>query len=177
MSFVSLKEFQEYTSSYDKESLQREYIDSAIDIVTDYLGYDAELKTYSRVFNGTGTNELRAGAKPIRLVFSLKIDNISISGNDIYFKDSEFIYLRHAIFPAGINNIEVEYTAGYENNDMPNILKTTVLRIGAILQAEGDNNIAVSSKSFGDSGNRVFMNYTNFDKYLLPISSYKLLRI
>ncbi|MDR0722096.1 MAG: hypothetical protein LBF75_04775 [Treponema sp.] len=58
---------------------------------------------------------------------------------------------------------------------MPYIIKLTVLRIAALLQAESDSNIGITSKSFAESGSRTFMNYTNFDKYLLPIAGYKLL--
>jgi hypothetical protein len=60
---------------------------------------------------------------------------------------------------------------------LPNIIKLTGLRIAALLQTEGDSNIGVTGKSFGDSGSRTFVNYTNFDKYLLPISKHRLLGI
>ena len=60
---------------------------------------------------------------------------------------------------------------------IPQVIIMTVLRIAAILMSESDSNIGVTSKSFGDSGGRTFINYTNFDKYLLPLSSYRLLSI
>jgi hypothetical protein len=60
---------------------------------------------------------------------------------------------------------------------MPRIITITALRIASILLSESDSNIGVTSKSFGDSGGRTFINYTNFDKYLLPLSAYRLLSI
>jgi hypothetical protein len=60
---------------------------------------------------------------------------------------------------------------------LPNIIKTTVLRIAALLQTESDSNIGVTSKSFGESGSRTFVSFTNFDKYLLPISKYRIIAI
>jgi hypothetical protein len=60
---------------------------------------------------------------------------------------------------------------------MPSIITMTVLRIASILESESNSNIGVTSKSFGDSGSRSFINYTNFDKYLLPLSSYRILAI
>jgi hypothetical protein len=60
---------------------------------------------------------------------------------------------------------------------MPKIITMTVLRIASILESESNSNIGVTSKSFGDSGSRSFINYTNFDKYLLPINGYRLLSI
>jgi hypothetical protein len=64
-----------------------------------------------------------------------------------------------------------------DGTDMPKIIKLTIMRIAAVLQTESDGNIGVTSKSFGNSGDRTFMSYTNFDKYLLPLSNYKLLAI
>jgi hypothetical protein len=60
---------------------------------------------------------------------------------------------------------------------MPRIITITALRIASILLSESDSNIGVTSKSFGDSGGRTFINYTNFDKYLSPLSAYRLLSI
>ena len=62
-------------------------------------------------------------------------------------------------------------------NYLPEIIKSSILRIAALLQSESDSNTGITSKSFGDSGSRTFINYTNFDKYLSPISNYRLLRI
>ena len=61
--------------------------------------------------------------------------------------------------------------------ETPEIIKLTVLRIAALLQSESDSNIGVTSKTFGDSGNRTFINTVNFEKYLQPISQYKEIRI
>jgi hypothetical protein len=61
--------------------------------------------------------------------------------------------------------------------DPPAVIVLTALRIATLLQTESDNNIGITSKTFGDSGTRVFTNYTNFDKYLLPLSAYKDLTI
>ena len=53
----------------------------------------------------------------------------------------------------------------------------TILRIAALLESESNQNIGVTSKTFADSGNRTFVNHTNFGKYLFPISRYRLKRI
>ena len=61
--------------------------------------------------------------------------------------------------------------------EIPEIIKLTIMRIAAILQTEGDSNIGITSKSFGDSGTRTFINTVNFDKYLIQISNYRKIRI
>jgi hypothetical protein len=60
---------------------------------------------------------------------------------------------------------------------VPALLRQTTLRIAALLLSESDNNIGVTSKSFADSGSRSFLNYTNFDKYLAPLSRHRLVMI
>jgi hypothetical protein len=66
---------------------------------------------------------------------------------------------------------------GFIEITIPPIFKQTALRIAALLLTEADQNIGVTGKSFGDSGSRTFINYTNFDKYLSPLSKYKLVVI
>jgi hypothetical protein len=96
------------------------------------------------------------------------------------------LYIIIRYFHAEKRNIKVKYDAGWgtiinddEKNSeyLPGIIKMTVLRIASLLQNESDSNIGITSKSFADSGTRTFINYTNFDKYLIQISNYKLLVI
>jgi hypothetical protein len=186
MSYVSLEEFKKYSNVYGEDDLQQNYIDSAENIVNTYLGYSPTLHNYIQYFNGTGANELQLKSKPIATIISVEINGESIPLSEFsIFMDSEFIYY-NKIFPCGKRNIKIEYDAGYgitidddvvNSEYVPSIIKMTVLRIAAILQAESDSNIAVSSKSFGDSGTRTFINYTDYSKYLLPISIYKLIVI
>jgi hypothetical protein len=84
----------------------------------------------------------------------------------------------------GGSDTDKRYDDDYDGGDayetarfLPEVIKLTALRIATLLQTEGDNNIGVTSKSFGDSGARTFVSYTNYDRYLLPISKYKLLVI
>ena len=93
-----------------------------------------------------------------------EIDEPIIDGGNSNSEYENIIDCGNSLFKSNINYI-------------PEIIKSTILRIAAILQSESDSNIGVTSKSFGDSGNRTFINYTNFDKYLQPISSYRILRI
>jgi len=73
----------------------------------------------------------------------------------------------------------LNYKTGELEDDfeMPEIIKLTILRIASLLQTESDSNIGVTSKSFGDSGNRTFVNTVSFDKYLIQISQYRVIRI
>jgi hypothetical protein len=57
------------------------------------------------------------------------------------------------------------------------LIKNVVLRIASLMLTETSQNIGITSKSFGDSGTRTFINNTDYSKYLLPIAAYKSLVI
>jgi len=116
---ITLEQFQKYSNVFtDNTELQETYIQSAQNIIYDYLGYNIEDKILNSI-----TGEL---------------ENVI---------------------------------------DIPEIIKMTILRIATLLQSESDSNIGITSKSFGDSGNRTFFNTVNFDKYLIQISQYRKIRI
>ena len=115
---------------------------------------------------------LRVGAKPIVSVESVNVDGSILPISYFYFFDDTIFFKDTSkIFPKG-SNITVDFFAGFE--EIPAIMKMTVLRIAALLQLESDSNIGVSSRSFADSS-RTFLNTTNYDKYLVQCSRYKLL--
>jgi len=70
----------------------------------------------------------------------------------------------NAMLESGVNNIPPE-------------IILTILRIAALLESESNQNIGVTSKQFADSGARTFVNFTSFQKYLFPISRYRLKRV
>jgi hypothetical protein len=186
MSYVSLDKFKKYSGAHDDDDMLQVYIDSAEAIVKNYLGYSPVLHVYENLLNGYGNKELKLRARPIQEILLVEINNEVIPVNEFHIlDDSEYIY-SDICFSYGKNNIKVSYKAGYGSvvdddeacsEDIPIEIRMTVFRIASILQAESDSNIAISSKSFQDSGTRTFINDTDYSKYLLPISSYKLLVI
>jgi hypothetical protein len=186
MSYIPAIDLQKYSNVYSDIALQQEYIDAAENIVNNYLGYSPALRGYNNMLNGRGNHELQLRAKPIQNIIHLSINGILIPIDELYFTDnSEFIYY-NSIFPYGIKNIQIEYTAGWgsvidddiaNGESLPKIIKLTVLRIASLLQTESDSNIGITSKSFADSGTRTFINSTDYYKYLIPISIYKLVII
>jgi hypothetical protein len=186
MSYVSIDELKEYSGAHDDDNLLQNYIDSAENIVNTYLGYSPTLHKYIHYFDGTGDHELQLKAKPLTVIFNVEISGELIPLTDFHsFMDGEFLYYNN-IFPIGKRNIKVEYISGWgmtidddtaNGEYLPKIIKMTVLRIASLLQTESSGNIGVQSKSFADSGTRTFINTVNFDKYLIQISTFKLLVI
>ena len=143
------------------------FIGSAQNIVENYLGYEIESKEYTKHFALHTSNVIKAGVKNITNVSEITIDGTLVED---YYIDDDKIILKQPVIS---DNIIVKFTAGF-STDLPAVIKLTVLRIAALLQTESNNNIGISGKSFID-GSRTFTNFTNFDRYLIACSKYKLI--
>ena len=143
------------------------FIGAAQNIVENYLGYEVESKEYIKHFELHSSNIIKCGVKNITVVKEITIDGTPVDG---YYIDDDKIILNQPVIS---DNIIVTFTAGFAT-DLPAVIKLTVLRIAALLQTESNNNIGISGKSFMD-GSRTFMNFTNYDKYLISCSKYKLI--
>lgn len=151
----------------DGNNIAELFIGSAQNIVESYLGYEIESKEYTKHFALHTSNVIKVGVKNITNVSAITVDDTPIE--DYYINDDKIILKQ----PVISDNIIVTFTAGF-GEDLPPIIKLTVLRIAALLQTESNNNIGISGKSFID-GSRTFINYTNFSKYLDTCSKYKLI--
>ena len=144
------------------------FIGSAQNIVESYLGYEIESKEYTKHFALHSSNIIKCGVKNITVVSEITVDGTPVED---YYIDNDKIILKQPVIS---DNIIITFTAGF-GEDLPAIIKLTVLRIAALLQVESNNNIGISGKSFMD-GSRTFTNFTNFSKYLDVCSKYKLIR-
>ena len=143
------------------------FIGASQNIVESYLGYEIESKEYTKHFALHSSNVIKVGVKNITVVSEITIDGTPVEN---YYIDNDKIILKQPVIS---DNIIVRFTAGF-GEDLPAIIKLTVLRIAALLQTESNNNIGISGKSFID-GSRTFTNFTNFSKYLDACSKYKLI--
>ena len=143
------------------------FIGASQNIVESYLGYEIESKEYTKHFALHSSNVIKVGVKNITVVSEITIDGTPVEN---YYIDNDKIILKQPVIS---DNIIIRFTAGF-SEDLPAIIKLTVLRIAALLQVESNNNIGISGKSFMD-GSRTFTNFTNFSKYLDVCSKYKLI--
>ena len=143
------------------------FIGAAQNIVENYLGYEIESKEYIKHFELHSSNVIKCEVKNITAVSEITIDGTLVED---YYIDNDKIILKQPVIS---DNIIVKFTAGF-STDLPQIIKLTVLRIAALLQTESNNNIGISGKSFMD-GSRTFTNFTDFSKYLIQCSKYKLI--
>ena len=165
---VTKEELLEYTGvELNTPELAELFIGSAQNIVESYLRYEIESKEYAKHFELHSSNIIKCGVKNITNVAEITIDGTLVED---YYIDDDKIILKNPVIS---DNIIVKFTAGF-STDLPQIIKLTVLRIAALLQTESNNNIGISGKSFMD-GSRTFTNFTNFDRYLIACSKYKLI--
>lgn len=167
---VTKEELQGYTGVEFEtgNNIAELFIGAAQNIVENYLGYEIESKEYIKHFALHTSNVIKCEVKNITAVKEITIDGTLVEN---YYIDDDKIILKQPVIS---DNIIIRFTAGFSSTDLPAIIKLTVLRIAALLQTESNNNIGVSGKSFMD-GSRTFINYTNYDKYLISCSKYKLI--
>ena len=165
---VTKEELQGFTGvELETPELADLFIGAAQNILENYLGYEIESKEYVKHFALHTSNIIKCGVKNITAVKEITIDGTPVEN---YYIDDDKIILKQPVIS---DNIIVTFTAGF-SEDLPQIIKLTVLRIAALLQTESNNNIGISGKSFID-GSRTFTNFTNFDRYLIACSKYKLI--
>jgi hypothetical protein len=172
---VTVSQLEEYTGNYEESSLKEVYISTAEQIVEDYLGYNPEIALYEDFFSGIDDYKIYLNAQPIAQLNSLVIDGVEVDVDDYTCKGPCIIKNdRERVFKTGINNIEVEYSAGYE--EIPGIIQITALRIASLLQQEAGGNIGITGKSFADNS-KSFINYSDYKKYLRPLDGLRLFKV
>lgn len=94
--------------------------------IQNFIGYQVASASYTRTFNGIGSEKIALPDRPVTAISSLTIDAIPITQGVVgsaagFLFDTKFIYLygggihSHAInrFNRGIQNVVVTYTAGF----------------------------------------------------------------
>lgn len=174
MDFITSTELQKYTGTYDIDaSLATIYINSATDIVEQYLRYKLATASTTDYLSGVGSNSIITSRGPITALTSITIDGTSYSTTDFSFSNRKIRKNDGSeVFTDGIENVTVVYVAGYTEITIPPAIKSVILRIAALLTAEAGGNIGVSGYSM-DGVSRNFISYANYNKYLTAINMYR----
>lgn len=184
---VTTEEFQTYYGLNTDDAGKLELVDlmlaTAQEMVENYIGYETELQTYTKVMNGNSLNSISLGVKPVNSIIALSIDAVPVDLEaETYYLNDNIMTSMDRVFPRGQFNITVSYSAGYSNTeatvpDVPFILKASVMRIAGVLWRESDGNIGINSVSDPNTGSRTFAE-TRFKKFLDPVlNRYKLVRL
>lgn len=178
---IDIATFDQYTGNHEDSAeavaLKNTYLASAQEIVTDYLGFspEASSETYMETLSGVGIDKIYPHVHPITSVSRLSVAGTTIP-DSFYVVNENHIKLVGGVFPVGVNNVDVIYTGGWSVEQMPSIIKMTILQIASLMLQEQNGNIGITGKSFGDNS-RSFINYTNYDKWLAKLDGLKSVRL
>lgn len=169
----------------EEDNSPQKYVDSAIEMVTKYLGYSPEEQNYTTVRRGDGGKLFELEAKPINEITKVLINETEIEPNLFYYeKDSHRIkFLNDDDFQKS-NLYTFIYSAGYKNkienekeiSQVPYIIQITTLQVADLLWESSGGNLAVNSTSFADTGTRVFNNFSA-ERFLKQIEQFKIVKM
>lgn len=175
---VTVSEFDVYSGNYETDtavvSMKNAILGAAEEKVIDYLGFSPLQAERSDIISAIGQNRLYLKAHPVSAVSSLSVNGSVISATDFTLHDT-YLRLNNGVFPNGIDNVVVTYTAGWSSDAMPSVIKMVILQIATLMLEESGGNIGITGKSFDDNS-RNFINYTNFDKWLKKLDGLRILR-
>jgi hypothetical protein len=156
-------------------------VSSASQMAIDFLGWDPADQSYTSYYSGRGTPLLLVREKPVTGVESLlalpaltrgfmkvgpydayepAVTPITLDTTNISFFERRVFFTNGQAFPAGKQNIQITYSAGYQPAQMPPAITQAVLMIIKALwmAQEVDPNVAsqafngVMSQQFWQSG-------------------------
>lgn len=173
---VSIEEFDTYTGNYESsdEAIRMKIgiLKSAQEIVESYLNYKLDSGLHVDMHIGFNNSKIYLDAKPVSEVYSVTINHTEFED---YGFDYESIYRTDGLVFKDKDMILIEYeTSG---TFVPPVIKQTILRIAALLLQETNGNIGLTGKSATDGMSRSFISYTNFQKYLDPLSDYRVFKL
>jgi hypothetical protein len=174
MSTVTIEQLNAYINQYEDDTtgLKQIYLDTAEQMIIDYIGYDFQDKDYVEYLNGVGKAYLQLSAFPVNTLQSVTINGVEEPLASFSANREKLIYLD------GIFNeddvVIVRHNAG--NVTVPGIVSLVELQIAGLLFSESGGNIGVTSKSFDGGNSRTFVKTTNFDPYLTKLAPMKVVK-
>lgn len=166
MALLGLQEVKDYLkiTTADEDQIVTDLITDTQDILESWLGRELESAQYTEDFDGDDTNVRILNHRPVVSVSQvlISIDNsneISSSGYVIY-ETGGILKLKTILFPAGLKNCRVVYTAGFTSATLPGALKNALKELAALvykISPHGDYRLGKSSINQPEGGT---VNYT-----------------
>lgn len=170
---VSVDELNAFTNNYsdtkDDTQMKVRMLSSAQQVVEEYLGYSLNPGHHIETHIGINQSNIYLNAMPVTNVWRVVINGEEVN---CFEHGISSVHLFKRIKDGDV--VVIEYDTGY--TPIPDLIKTTILRIAALMLTEANNNIGITSKSFGDN-TRTFQNLTDYSKYLAPASMYRIFRM
>ena len=177
---VSTETFNAYSGNWeDSEAAllcKRTFLEAAVSIVKDYLGFDPSEKEYTdEELEGSLVRGIWLSAVNVREIICVEADGHELPPDEYRLSGDRLTTNRNSQSPFMQGYFTVTYTAGWADDEMPALIILSVLRIATLMLTEGNGNIGLTGKSFADNS-RTFINYSNYRKYLQPLDGLRILR-
>lgn len=135
--------------------------------VEKYLGYTTASASRVYRFVGWGVDWASLPIPNASAIASVKINGTTLAASAYTLDTADnMVRLNTDTFTRNAECI-ISYTAGWATT--PEEIKLACLRIAALMFQEAQGNIGVTGKQFADLSKQ-FTNYTNYNKYLAPLS-------
>lgn len=99
--------------------------------------WDVELKEKTEVYNGNGELNLVLKRYPVTLLSSLKFSGEEVDDTTYYVQEDTGIIERSVAFPRWHKIISVQYTAGWDDTNIPIDLKYAVYDLACKIASAG----------------------------------------
>ncbi len=178
---VSVDMFNTYNGNFEDSPgaimLKETFLASAEEIATGYLGYDPTSQLYTDVvLSGTGMHKLYLPSRQVTELHEILMNETVVDPSGFILSNDYMRFTSYReIFPVGVDNIILSYSAGWDIQQMPSVITLSILRIATLMLSETNGNIGLTGKSFADNS-RTFINYSNYRKYLQPLDSLRIIR-
>lgn len=177
---VPVEVFNAYSGNYEDSpesvEMKKTFLLSAEEIVSSYLSYHPEEKLYSDVaLTGMDRSHVLLPTRPIKELVELLVDGVAIPEEEILFFDDRIRFKKRSRIFKKESEIIVAYKGGWNVDDMPAVIRLSIMRIATLMLSETGGNIGLTGKSFADNS-RTFINYSNYKKYLEPLDGLRIVR-
>lgn len=172
MTYINAELLCKFMNKFPDEGDQQpeSYCQAAMEAVSDYLGYEPELKQYTQTVKGDGGTLAPLCAMPVVEISALSVDGVEKNPDVLEVEGENYICFKdNSVFTKN-SRYEITFRAGFET--VPDLIKTVALQLASLYWESAGGNLAVSSTSFADTGSRVFNNFTA-DRFLKQIAQYK----
>lgn len=169
MDLITVDQLNEFVGDTSVSTVKMDIVAAASEIVQDFLGYNPTSSERIYRFIGMDNDTIVLPIPGASAITSIYLDDELRAATD-YELDTNLNMVRclSGFYFIRDKEVKIIYTAGFAT--IPSHITHAAERIAGLMWSEAQGNIGLTSKSFADMS-RNFVSYTNYDKYLKPLSS------
>ena len=158
--FISTEDAKEYLSIDNSVTTDDDLLDKLVKSATKFIKVQTRRElieaTYQEVIDGEDNAVLFLSEYPINSVTNIKITDVTVYENDesqdystFYIYNDTSMIRRSSVFPDGFLNIEVNYTAGWSQENLPEDLTQATKELVSF-KFNNKDFVGLESHSLGD---------------------------